>query len=301
MIKKLIVLGCVLLFLVGCSGPKKEGFTVVSTTGIINDIVKNIAGEHATAIALMGPGVDPHLYKATEGDVRRLADADLICYNGLHLEAKMGEILEQMAKRNHVLAVTHSMPDDRLMHPDAFEGMPDPHVWFDVSLWSYTIDDIAEALVKMDPEHKDEYLKNASEYKEKLSSLHEWILNEVTIIPEQKRVIITAHDAFGYFGKAYGFTVKGLQGISTESKAGAKDVIDLASYISTSKIKSIFVETSISEKNIKAVQAAVGSNGWTVTIGGELFSDALGDDGTEEGTYIGMVKHNVHTIVEALK
>lgn len=296
-----IVIGCIFLALMGCSADKDKTLTVVSTTGIVNDIVKNVVGNHATAIALMGPGVDPHLYKATEGDVRRLSEADLICYNGLHLEAKMGEILEQMSKRKPVISVTASIPSDSLMYPSSFEGMPDPHVWFDVLLWSNTVDEIVKEMIKLDPDHADQYQENGDTYKRKLVSLHDWIKIEVMNIPEDKRVIVTAHDAFGYFGKAYGFTVKGLQGISTESKAGTKDVIDLASYISRIKIKSIFVETSVSEKNIKAVQAAVASDGWNVTIGGELFSDALGDENTEEGTYIGMVKHNVHTIVEALK
>jgi manganese/zinc/iron transport system substrate-binding protein len=290
-----------LLFISGCDSSKKEGISVVSTTGIINDVVKNIGGDHINAIGLMGPGVDPHLYKATEGDVRRLAQADLICYNGLHLEAKMGDVLEQMSRRTKVLTVTQSFPRERLTQPAEFEGLYDPHVWFDVDLWSVIVDDIAFELSVIDPVHKEDYSRNATSYKEKLNALHIWVQNEVKQIPEEKRIIVTAHDAFGYFGKAYGFTVKGLQGISTESEAGAKDVIELASYIADKELKAIFIESSISERNVKAVQAAVAANGWDVSIGGELFSDALGDEGSLEGTYLGMIEHNVHTLVSALK
>lgn len=294
----LIFLACVLL---SCSNTQKKGISVVSTTGMINDVVTFIGGDHIHAVGLMGPGVDPHLYKATEGDMRRLSEADLICYNGLHLEAKMTDVLEKMSLRKPVLEVTRTIPRDQLMTPEAFEGLYDPHVWFDVSLWMYTIDEISKALAHIDPTHSEEYQSRATLLKQQFTELDTWIRDIVQQVPENKRILVTAHDAFGYFGKAYGFEVKGLQGISTQSEAGAKDVIDLARYIVQHQLNAIFIESSISEKNVKAVKAAVLSDGWAVTIGGELFSDALGDADAKEGTYIGMVKHNVETIVHALK
>jgi len=290
-----------LVMLVSCTNSTTDKLSVVSTTGMINDVVLNIGGDHIEAIGLMGPGVDPHLYKASEGDVRRLSQADLILYNGLHLEAKMGDVLETLSSKKNVLEVTRAIPRDRLMASSDYEGLSDPHVWFDVELWVMIIDDIRDALITLDPDHKLDYELNAEKYKKSLQELDDWVEEQVATIPVEDRSLVTAHDAFGYFGQAYDFQVRGLQGISTESEAGAKDVIELASYISQNQLKAIFVESSISEKNIKAVKAAVASNGWDVTIGGELFSDALGDQGSPEGTYIGMVKHNVITIVEALK
>jgi manganese/zinc/iron transport system substrate-binding protein len=249
---------------------------------------------------LMGPGVDPHLYKASEGDVGSLTEADVIFFNGLHLEAKMGEVLEQMGGRTKTLAVTDGIDESLLLSPPEFEGAHDPHVWFDVALWMKAVEAIRDTFIEVDPGSADLYRANADEYLAELEELRAYVQEQTARVPEQQRVLITAHDAFNYFGQAYGFEVRGLQGISTATEAGTGDVQALATFIADNQIPAIFVESSVPVRNIEAVQAAVQAKGFEVNIGGELFSDAMGDWGTEEGNYIGMVRHNVDTIVSAL-
>ncbi|MBN1136688.1 MAG: zinc ABC transporter substrate-binding protein [Anaerolineae bacterium] len=273
---------------------------VVATIGMIADIAQNVGGERVTVTGLMGPGVDPHLYKASEGDVGRLTEADVILYNGLHLEAKMGEVLEQMGGRTKTVAVTSGIDEALLLSPPGFEGAHDPHVWFDVTLWMQAVETIRDALIEVDPGSADLYRANAQAYLAQLEELQAYVLEQTARVPEQQRVLITAHDAFNYFGRAYGFEVRGLQGISTATEAGTGDVQGLADFIADNQIPAIFVESSVPVRNIEAVQAAVQAKGFQVSIGGELFSDAMGDWGTEEGTYLGMVRHNVDTIVGAL-
>ena len=274
---------------------------VVTTTGMIADIVKNVGGDRVTVKALMGPGVDPHLYKASEGDVIRLQEADLIFYNGLHLEAQMGEVLERLNEFGmKTVAVTDQIDRSLLESPPAFAGNYDPHVWFDVTMWMKAVEQVKETLIEMDPAHKSEYEANAESYLKKLEDLHQYVLDQANRIPAEQRVLITAHDAFNYFGRAYGFDVRGLQGISTESQAGTADVQQLAAFIAEKKIPAIFVESSVPQRNVEAVQAAVRAKGFNVEIGGSLYSDAMGTAGTPEGTYIGMVRHNIDTIVKAL-
>lgn len=274
---------------------------VVTTTGMIGDIVKNVGGDYVEVISLMGPGVDPHLYKASEGDVQRLQNANLIFYNGLHLESQMGEVLEKMNEFGvTTVAVTDLIDRSLLNAPPEFKGNYDPHVWFDVSMWMKAVEQVRETLVETDPVHKSEYEANAEAYLNQLAELHQYVLNQAQTIPAEKRVLITAHDAFNYFGEAYGFDVRGLQGISTEAQAGTADVQDLVSFIVEKQIPAIFVESSVPQRNIEAVQAAVQDQGFNVVIGGSLFSDAMGTAGTPEGTYIGMVTHNIDTIVNAL-
>jgi manganese/zinc/iron transport system substrate-binding protein len=275
---------------------------IVTTTGMIADITKNVGGEYVEVTALMGPGVDPHLYKASEGDMRRLQDADLIFYNGLHLEAQMGEVLEKMNDFGiKTVPVTDKIDRSLLQAPPQFAGNYDPHVWFDVTMWMKAVEQVQETLIETDPSHKAEYEANASAYLAKLDELHQYVLAQAQTVPADKRIIITAHDAFNYFGHAYGFEVRGLQGISTEAQAGTADVQDLVSYIVEKQIPAIFVESSVPQRNVEAVQAAVQAQGFDVQIGGSLFSDAMGSEGTPEGTYIGMVRHNIDTIVSALK
>ena len=289
------------ILLSGCDKAKtSDKPVVVSTIGMIDDIVKNIGGEHVYSQSLMGPGVDPHLYKASEGDVRTLSSADLILYNGLHLESKMIDIFEKLKATKQVYAVTSKIQEYQLRAPAEYDGLHDPHVWFDVSLWLSAAEVVKEALIKLDPENKLDYTKNAALYFAKLMRLDKEVKDRVLRLPKNKRYLVTAHDAFGYFGKAYGFEVHGLQGMSTEAEAGAKDVQNLASFIVEKKIPTIFVESSVPERHIKAVQAAVRAKGWSVSIGGELFADAMGTAGTAEGTYVGMVRHNVNTIVNGL-
>jgi manganese/zinc/iron transport system substrate-binding protein len=295
-----VIMICILAFTAGCGEPSKDNgkLKVVTTIGMIADITENVGGEHINVIGLMGPGVDPHLYKASESDVRKLADAEIIFYNGLHLEAQMGEIIEKMEDKS--VAVAEGIAESELLDFPAYPGFYDPHVWFDVQMWVTAVEAVQDTLVEKDPAHAEDYKANAAAYLKKLEELHAYVEAQAESVPKGQRVLVTAHDAFQYFGQKYGFEVKGLQGISTESEAGTKDVQELAQFIADNKIKAIFVESSVSERNIKAVQAAVQAKGWDVAIGGELFSDAMGDAGTVEGTYIGMVKHNIDTIAGAL-
>jgi manganese/zinc/iron transport system substrate-binding protein len=304
--KKILLLGLSLVLLVSaCATQPNTNQTgklnIVTTTGMIADIAQNIGGEHVEVISLMGPGVDPHLYKASEGDVQRLQAANLIFYNGLHLEAQMGEVLEKMNEFGvTTVAVTDKIDPSLLNAPPEFQGNYDPHVWFDVSMWMKAAEQVQETLIEVDPAHKSAYEANAASYLDQLADLHQYVLTQAQTIPAEKRVLITAHDAFNYFGEAYGFEVRGLQGISTEAQAGTADVQDLVNFIVERQIPAIFVESSVPQRNIEAVQAAVQDQGFDVKIGGSLFSDAMGTTGTPEGTYIGMVTHNIDTIVSAL-
>jgi manganese/zinc/iron transport system substrate-binding protein len=291
--------------LAGCSGGSDDGATksgllkVVATTSIIADTAARIGGDDAQVTGLMGPGVDPHLYKASEGDVRRLQEADVVLYNGLHLEARMGEVLERMGDGKSA-AVTDGLPVERLLSPPGALGTHDPHVWFDVGLWIHAAKKVCDALVAADPDHAENYRTRAAELTVELATLDAEVRTLAARVPVESRVLVTAHDAFGYFGRAYGFEVRGLQGISTATEAGARDVQQLAAYIADHRIPAVFVETSVPPRAIEAVRAAVRARGFEVGLGGELFSDALGDADSDAGTYIGMVRHNVRTIVGAL-
>lgn len=273
---------------------------VVTTIGMITDVVEIVGGERVSVIGLMGPGIDPHLYKASEGDVTKMTKADVIFYNGLHLEAQMGEVFEQMGKSAITVPVSENIDKSLLLELEDYEGAPDPHVWFNVTYWMNAVNVIRDTLIDMDPEGADYYQVNAAAYLLELEALHAYVLAQAERVPEKQRVLITAHDAFRYFGLAYGFEVRGLQGISTQSEAGTGDVQALVDFIVDRKINAIFVESSVPQRTIEAVQAAVKAKGHDVRIGGELFSDAMGDAGTEEGTYVGMVRHNINTIVSAL-
>lgn len=274
---------------------------IVTTTGMIADIAKNVGGDHVNVTALMGPGVDPHLYKASEGDVTDLQGANVIFYNGLHLEAQMGDVLERMNDFGvKTVAVTDKIDRTLLNAPPEFQGNYDPHVWFDVTLWMKAVEQVQETLIEVDPTHQSDYEANAKAYLTELEDLHQYVLDQANTIPAEQRILITAHDAFNYFGRAYGFEVRGLQGISTEAQAGTADVKALADFIVEKQIPAIFVESSVPQRNVEAVQAAVQAQGFNVVIGGQLFSDAMGSEGTPEGTYVGMVKHNIDTIVAAL-
>lgn len=274
---------------------------VVATTGMIGDVIENVGGERVSVITLMGPGVDPHLYAASEGDVTRLREADIVFYNGLHLEAQMANVLDRMGESgSRTVAVADAISQDSLLAPPEFEGFYDPHVWFDVSMWMQTVEVVRDALSELDPESSDIYEQNADVYLAQLQELHDYVLQQAARVPEQQRVLVTAHDAFNYFGQAYGFEVRGLQGISTASEASTADVQDLARFIAEREIPAVFIESSVPQRNIEAVQAAVRAQGAEVRIGGELFSDAMGSADSPEGTYVGMVRHNIDTIVSAL-
>lgn len=280
----------------------REGkLTVVTTTGMIYDAVVNIGGTRVEAQVLMGSGVDPHLYKATQGDLRKLQAADLILYNGLHLEGKMGEVFKKLSRLKPVKPVSLNIPDSMFRASELYPDAYDPHIWFDVSLWKEAVKNVHRNLVNLDETNKAWYDQNATKYLSSLDSLHLAVQEALLKIPEDQRILITAHDAFGYFGDAYGIEVTGLQGISTLSEPGLKDVADLVKLISEKKIKAVFIETSVSKKAISAVVEGCQKGGHQVQIGGSLYSDAMGTFGQFEGTYIGMVHTNVQTIVNALK
>lgn len=272
---------------------------VVCTTEMVADVVRNVGGSNVKVTALMKEGVDPHLYKPSPGDIALLRQADMIFYSGQHLEGKMIEVFDRIGKTKPTIAITGELPIDRLLRTE--EGSVDPHVWFDVELWSMTIPVVKKALQKFDSHHGEQYLRNAEGYREELITLDANTRRSIAAIPKEQRVLVTAHDAFEYFGKAYDINVKAIQGISTESEAGVQSINELVDFLAANKIKAVFVETSVSDRNIKALLEGAKAKGHNVVIGGELYSDAMGAPGTPAGTYIGMIDTNVATITKALK
>lgn len=294
-----ILIGLVLVSMSGAIAA--DGLKVTATIGMIADVAKEIGGPHVKVTGLMGPGVDPHLYKAASSDLRKLRGADVIMYNGLHLEGRMADVLVKLARRVPTVQVTESIPESMLREPPEFAGQYDPHVWFDVSMWRYAAEMIRDTFVEMDSAHAKDYRANAEAYLAKMDELHKYAEKQIATIPESSRVLVTAHDAFGYMGHAYGIEVMGIQGISTASEYGLQDLSRLVDLLVKRKVKAVFVESSVSPKSIEALVRGAKSKGHNVVVGGELFSDAMGKSGTAEGTYLGMVRHNVDTIVKALK
>ena len=277
------------------------GLNIVATTGMVADITRQVVGEHGDVVALMGEGVDPHLYKPTASDARKIMNSDMIFYSGLLLEGRMTDTFLKAARMGKtVFPVTELIEETYLLEPPEFDGHWDPHVWMDVSAWSRAVEAVATALCEQDKEHCDDYKANAKQYSEQLAKLHSYAVSSIASIPKEQRVLITAHDAFNYFGRAYGIEVVGIQGLSTESEAGIEDVNRLVNMIVEKGITAVFVETSVSDRNVKALIEGAKSKGHEVTIGGRLFSDAMGETGTYEGTYIGMLDHNITTITKAL-
>lgn len=297
----LLLAAIALFFSCGETETKRTKPYIVTTTGMIADAVKNITDTLFEVEALMGPGVDPHLYKTKQSDTKKLMDADVVFYNGVHLEGRMSETLEELAKTKKVFAIAHGIPETKLIKSANFAGAHDPHVWFDIKIWIGAVTYMKHELQKLYPQHAQLFQKNADAYIAKLKSIDEWVESEIASIPEKTRVMITAHDAFGYFGRAYHIKVRGLQGISTASDYGVNDRISLVNFICDQKIKAVFVESSVSPKSINAIIEDCAAKGHVVKKGGELFSDAMGAAETPEGTYIGMIQHNVNTIVKGLK
>ena len=293
------------IILLSCSQTREKNANskphVVATTGMLYDAVINIGGDSITAEAIMGPGVDPHLYKATQGDLGKLNSADLIVYNGILLEGKMSEILGKLGRRKPTVGAAEAIPNSLLIKHAGYDDALDPHVWFDVSRWQYAVKAISEALIALDSANSNYYQSNTTKYLSQLDSLDQFVKTKINEIPAGQRILVTAHDAFGYFGKAYNIRVEAVQGMSTVSDFGLKDIANLIDLIIENKVKAIFVETSVSDKSINAVIAGCHEKGYDVKIGGNLYSDAMGEFGTVEGTYIGMFRKNVNTIVEALK
>lgn len=290
----------VVFFLGAERGIAQEKLKLAVTTTMIADAARNIGGPEIEVTGLMGEGVDPHTYKASPGDVRILAAADLILFNGLHLEGRLEDVFENLAKRKPTFAITDALDRALLRQPPEFQGHYDPHVWFDVTLWSKAVGRLTEILAIHDPSHKELFVARLRAYQATLDRLHAWVNSEIASIPETSRVLVTAHDAFGYFGRAYNIEVHGIQGISTDSEASLRDMSALIDLLVSRQVKAVFVESSVSRKTIEALIEGAAARGHEVKVGGELFSDAMGPHGTAEGTYEGMVRHNVRVIVSGL-
>ena len=271
---------------------------IVTTIAQIAEPISIIGGDHVAVESLMGAGVDPHLYRATQGDIKKLEDSDIVFYSGLNLEGNMGEVFESISSKKPAIGIAESIPEENRLKDE--DGAVDPHAWFDIELWKIALETATEELMKFAPEHADEFNVNKESYFKELDALLAESKEKLSQIPEEKRVLVTAHDAFGYFGRAYDIEVVGLQGLSTEDEIGISDIDDTINILMEYKIPAVFVESSINQNSIKAVIEGAGKQGLDVNLGGELYSDAMGDAGTEEGTYIGMYKHNVNTIHKAL-
>jgi manganese/zinc/iron transport system substrate-binding protein len=294
-----------LLFLVATAvsahaAPKSYPYNVVTTVGMVNDIVQNVAGDQAKATAMMGAGVDPHLYKPTRDDVAAMIRADVVFYSGLMLEGKMADTLIKVARNKPVHAVTELIDEKFLLEPEDFGGHADPHVWMDPSAWAKCVEAVGQRLGEFDPANAATYAANAKAYAAKCEELHGYGKKVLATVPESSRVLISSHDAFNYFGRAFGLKVMGVQGISTESEAGLQRINSLVDFIVKNDVKAVFVESSVSPKNIEALIGGAKSRGKDLKIGGELFSDAMGPAGTYEGTYLGMLDHNITLVARAL-
>lgn len=311
-VKRLILIASVWLGVTGCA-PKSDTadadpaaggrYQVVGTVGMITDVVRNIAADRAAVVGLIGEGVDPHLYKPTRKDVVTLNQADVVFYNGLRLEGAMTDLLERLATTDKpVRAVTATIlgETDYLLEKDDGSARTDPHVWMDVAGWIRAVPVIVDTLATYDSANAVAYQQNGDVYIEKLRALDAYAREALATIPAEKRVLVTAHDAFQYFGRAYGLEVRGIQGISTESEAGVRDLENLIDFIVERELPAVFVESSVGDKNVRALVEGARARGHTVAIGGTLFSDAMGPAGSYEGTYIGMIDHNVTTITNAL-
>lgn len=273
---------------------------VVATTGMIADAVRRVGGDAVTVRALMGPGVDPHGYRQTRSDIVAMTRADLTLWHGLFLEAQMERFFEELGGKRSVVAVADALDKDRLLEHADYDGRYDPHVWMAPDIWSDVVTEIADALSDARPDMAEQFAANAATYREEIAALAAYAGDAVAQVPEETRVLVTAHDAFSYFGRAYGFEVIGIQGISTNSEAGLNRISELVDVLVERKIGAVFVETSVSDRNMRALIEGAAAQGHEVVIGGSLYSDAMGQEGTYEGTYIGMIDHNVTTIARAL-
>ena len=275
--------------------------TVVTTTGMIADLARRLGGEHVEVVSLMGEGVDPHLYQPNRDDVIRMMDADLILYNGLMLEGNLDDALKASAPTTAVVAIAESIPENRLRYPEYADGHPDPHVWLDPALWALCSDPVAEQLAEMRPLQAESIRANQAAFVEECRTLSALCRDSIAGIPPERRLLITSHDAFQYFGEATGLEVRGIQGISTESEAGLTDIEGLVELIVTRRIPAVFIESSVPPRSIEALVEGARARGMDVRIGGELFGDSMGTPGTEEGTWPGMIRQNVATVTTALE
>lgn len=273
---------------------------IVSTTGMIADLVRNIGGDQVSVTGLMGAGVDPHAYRQTRSDIVAMTRADAVMWHGLYLEAQMEDFLLDLGQTKPVHAIAETVNPDLLVAHEDYEGRFDPHIWMDPELWVQCVPAVVDALAELRPEARAQFEANAAAFKEEAQALSAYSADLLTSVPAERRVLLTAHDAFGYFGSAYGFEVMGIQGISTESEAGLNRISTLVDFLVERQLPAVFVETSVSDRNIRALVEGAAAQGHEVQIGGSLFSDAMGPDGTYEGTWLGMIDHNVTTIARAL-
>ncbi|MGE4532827.1 metal ABC transporter solute-binding protein, Zn/Mn family [Halomonas sp.] len=285
---------------VAAESPSSPVLEVVATTGMIADAVREVGGERVAVQGLMGPGVDPHLYRQTRSDVVAMSGADAVFWNGLNLEVQLAELLARLEARRPVIAVGEAVPVEARLADEEYPDQPDPHVWMDPGRWRHAIIAVRDALSELDPEGEAAYREGASAYLASLEALDAYAREALASIPEGSRVLVTAHDAFGYFGEAYGIEVLGIQGFSTESEAGLARIETLVDLLVEREIGALFVETSVSDRNVRALIEGAAAVGHEVRIGGELYSDAMGPEGSYEGTWLGMLDHNVTVIARAL-
>ena len=277
-----------------------EKIDVVATTGMVADAAIQVGGDLVEVQSLMGPGVDPHAYRQTRTDIVAASNADLVLWNGLYLEAQMEEFLLELGQNQSVVAVAEAVPENLLIGHEDYEGRFDPHLWMNPNLWSRVVINVRDALIEAHPEGEETFTANADAYLAELGDLARYTTEVLSTVPVESRVLLSAHDAFNYFGNAYGFEVVGIQGISTESEAGLQRIAELVDMLVDRDIRAVFVETTVSDRNIRALIEGAAAEGHEVIIGGELFSDAMGEPGTYEGTYVGMIDHNATTISSAL-
>lgn len=288
------------LALSGAPARAEPVLKVVTTTAHLTDIAAAVGGKRIAVESLLGPGVDPHLYKPTRSDIAKLIKADLVLANGLHLEAQFDETFEQISRQRPVVKIGERLPEDRLIATTAFAGRFDPHIWMDPDLWAAAANAVRDVLIERDPEGRTVYEAGAKAYLAEIGRFAAYAKQATASVPADARILVTAHDAFGYFGRAFGFEVVGIQGLSTESEAGLKRIEDIVTFLTEKKIGAVFVESSVPQANIRALVEGARARGHELKIGGELFSDALGAPGTYEGTWLGMLDHNVTTIARAL-
>ncbi|WEX10146.1 zinc ABC transporter substrate-binding protein [Chelativorans sp. AA-79] len=300
--RSLLVLAGLLAMMPAYAGAAmaQEKLKVVATTGMIADAARQVGGDQVEVQGLMGPGVDPHAYRQTRTDILAMAKADLVLWHGLYLEAQMEDFMKTLGARRTVVAVADALPRDLLLSHDVYQNRYDPHVWMDPDLWSRVVVVVRDALIAAHPEGDAQFRANAERHLQEIAALSDYSKKVLATVPEQSRVLVTAHDAFKYFGRAYGYDVLGIQGISTQSEAGLSRVSELVDTLVNRKIRAVFVESSVSDRNMRALVEGAASKGWKVEVGGQLFSDAMGREGTYEGTYIGMIDHNVTAITRAL-
>jgi len=305
----IFVFGSIVLLLEGCQVTNEQSektdevdsgkIKIVTTIAQIAEPIEKIGGSYVEVKSLMGPGVAPHLYKATQGDIETLQKADIVFYNGLHLEGNMGEIFEKLKKSKKILAIGETINENRLLKDE--QGAIDPHIWFDLDLWKDALNSATEILKEYLPKHAEYFEQNKQNYFKQMDDLKAEATEKLSSIPKKQRILVTAHDAFGYFGRMYDIEVVGLQGLSTEDEVGLSDIQSTVELLIEKQVPAVFVESSINPKSIQAVIEGASKAGLKVELGGELFSDAMGEAGTEEGTYLGMYRHNVNMIYEALK